>query len=141
MRSVILAASLALAAAPALASTPSGGPATPSTSGPSAAAASAGNAQSRTSTTAGAPTASAAADANATAPASFQAGQSVQDNTGANIGTISKISADPSGQQMAVIKMGKQTFQVPTNRLGVTNGSAEINLTQAQILAMLKTTR
>jgi hypothetical protein len=40
---------------------------------------------------------------------------------------------------MAVIKMGDQTFQVPTSRLGENNGSAEINLTKAQIAAMLHT--
>jgi hypothetical protein len=76
------------------------------------------------------------ANSSATAPANFQAGQQVQDNTGASIGTISSITGT-GAQQMAVINMNGQTFQVPTNRLGMNNGSAEINLTQAQIATML----
>jgi hypothetical protein len=38
---------------------------------------------------------------------------------------------------MAWIKMGNDTFQAPADRLGVTDGAAEINMTQAQITAML----
>jgi hypothetical protein len=77
------------------------------------------------------------ANTSATAPANFQVGQQVQDNTGATIGSISSLTT-AGGQQMAVINMNGQSFQVPTNRLGVNNGAAEINLTQAQIAAMLK---
>jgi len=77
------------------------------------------------------------ANTSATAPANFQVGQQVQDNTGATIGSISSLNT-AGGQQMAVINMGGKTFQVPTNRLGVNNGAAEINLTQAQIATMLK---
>jgi hypothetical protein len=38
---------------------------------------------------------------------------------------------------MATIKMGDQSFQVQANRLGAANGAAEINMTKAQITAML----
>jgi hypothetical protein len=38
---------------------------------------------------------------------------------------------------MAVIKMGADTFQVQTDRLGSGAGAATINLTQAQINGML----
>jgi hypothetical protein len=61
----------------------------------------------------------------------------VKDNTGATIGSISALNAGTAGAQMAVIKMGTETFQVPSDRLGNSNGVAEINMTQAQITAML----
>jgi hypothetical protein len=61
----------------------------------------------------------------------------VKDNTGATIGEISSINTSANGQQMAVIKMGADTFQVPGDRLGVGNGSATINLSQAQIAGMI----
>jgi len=38
---------------------------------------------------------------------------------------------------MAVIKMGTDTFQVPSDRLGAGDGAATINMTQAQITGML----
>jgi hypothetical protein len=38
---------------------------------------------------------------------------------------------------MAVIKMGDQSFQVQASRLGSADGAAEINMTKAQIAAML----
>jgi hypothetical protein len=76
------------------------------------------------------------ANTSATAPANFQVGQQVQDNTGATIGSISSLGS-ANGEQTAVINMGGKTFQVPTSRLGVNNGAAEINLTQAQIATML----
>jgi hypothetical protein len=38
---------------------------------------------------------------------------------------------------MAVIKMGNDTFQVPSDRLGVGGGSATINLSQSQIAGMI----
>jgi hypothetical protein len=80
----------------------------------------------------------AASNTSANAPASFTVGEQVQDNTGASIGTISSLNNGADGQQMAVINMGGKTFQVPSSRLGVNNGAAEINLTQAQIATMLK---
>jgi hypothetical protein len=61
----------------------------------------------------------------------------VKDNTGATIGEISSLSPGANGAQMAVIKMGADTFQVQTDRLGSGAGAATINLTQAQINGML----
>jgi hypothetical protein len=62
----------------------------------------------------------------------------VKDNTGATIGQITDLKADPSGQQTAVIKMGSQSFQVAAANLGNSSGAAVINLTQTQINDMLK---
>jgi hypothetical protein len=75
--------------------------------------------------------------AGAPAAAELSVGEPVKDNTGATIGAISSISASANGQQMAVIKMGNDTFQVPGDRLGVANGTATINLSQAQITGMI----
>jgi hypothetical protein len=61
----------------------------------------------------------------------------VKDNTGATIGAISSVSTGANGQQMAVIKMGSDTFQVSSDKLGVADGAATINLSQAQISGML----
>ena len=77
------------------------------------------------------------ATAGAAAAAALSVGEPVKDNTGATIGAISSLSTAANGQQMAVIKMGNDTFQVPGDRLGVTNGAAEINLSQAQITSMI----
>jgi hypothetical protein len=74
--------------------------------------------------------------ATAGAPA-LSIGEPVKDNTGATIGSISSLTAGANGQQMAVIKMGTDTFQVPSDRLGAADGAAEINMTQAQISGML----
>ena len=86
-------------------------------------------------------TSGSASDTSATAGAAaapqLSVGQPVKDNTGATIGAISSINTNASGQQMAVIKMGADTFQVPGDRLGVANGTVTINLTQAQISGMI----
>jgi hypothetical protein len=86
-------------------------------------------------------TSGSAADTSATAGASAAAalsvGEPVKDNTGATIGAISSISTSANGQQMAVIKMGNDTFQAPVDRLGVANGAATINLSQSQIAGMI----
>jgi hypothetical protein len=71
------------------------------------------------------------------APPSFSVGETVKDNTGAPIGTISSLSGS-GANQMAVIKMGDQSFQVQASRLGSADGAAEINMTKAQIAGMLK---
>jgi hypothetical protein len=76
------------------------------------------------------------ATAGAAAPA-LSVGEPVKDNTGATIGAISSLSTAANGQQMAVIKMGTDTFQVSSDKLGVTSGAATINLSQAQITGML----
>jgi hypothetical protein len=89
-----------------------------------------------TGTTPSASTSGANTSATAGAPA-LSVGEPVKDNTGATIGSISSLNAGASGQQMAVIKMGTDSFQVPSDRLGAANGAAEINMTQAQITGML----
>jgi hypothetical protein len=76
------------------------------------------------------------ATASAAAPA-LSVGEPVKDNTGATIGAISSLSTAANGQQMAVIKMGNDTFQVASDKLGATDGAATINLSQTQITAML----
>jgi hypothetical protein len=86
----------------------------------------------------GAPaSATAAGGAAAAAAPSFTVGETVKDNTGAQIGTISSLTGSGTAQ-MAVIKMGDQSFQVQANRLGSADGAAEINMTKAQIAGMLK---
>jgi len=80
--------------------------------------------------------ASAGANTSATA-GGFQVGEPVKDNTGATIGSIAALSPGANGSTMAVIKMGTDSFQVATDRLGSANGAATINLTQAQISTML----
>ncbi len=76
------------------------------------------------------------ANTSATVPG-LTVGEPVKDNTGATIGAISDLKTDASGQQSAVIKMGSDQFQVTSDKLGVANGAATINLTQAQIATML----
>ena len=78
--------------------------------------------------------------AAASAPASYTVGESVKDNTGAAIGSITSLTG-AGANQMAVIKMGDQSFQVQTSRLGSADGAAEINMTKAQIAAMLHTSK
>jgi hypothetical protein len=78
----------------------------------------------------------ASATAQSAAPASFTVGEAVKDNTGASIGTISSLTGS-GATQMAVIKMGDQSFQVQSSKLGSADGAAEINMTKAQIAGML----
>lgn len=94
---------------------------------------------SSSSSSSAAPPTGAAADTSATAgaTAALTVGEPVKDNAGATIGAISSLSTAANGQQMAVIKMGADTFQVPSDRLGSTNGAATINLSQSQIAGML----
>jgi hypothetical protein len=80
--------------------------------------------------------ASATAPGAASAPATYTVGESVKDNTGAAIGSITSLTGS-GANQMAVIKMGDQSFQVQTSRLGSADGAAEINMTKAQITGML----
>lgn len=62
----------------------------------------------------------------------------VKDSTGATIGSIAEVTAGPGGQQVAVIKMGADSFTVETAKLQVVAGAATVNATQAQIQAMMK---
>jgi hypothetical protein len=82
------------------------------------------------------PATSAGANTSATA-GGFQVGEPVKDNTGATIGEIAALSPGANGGTMAVIKMGTDTFQVSTDRLGSADGAATINLTQAQIVNLV----
>lgn len=59
-------------------------------------------------------------------------GMSVKDNTGALIGEVKAIKGG-----VATISMGSDTFTVDSDKLGVTNGAATINATQAEIKKML----
>ena len=79
-------------------------------------------------------TSGSASDTSATAggAAQLSVGEPVKDNTGATIGAISSLSTSASGQQMAVIKMGNDTFQVSSDKLGAGDGSVTINLSAAQ---------
>ena len=78
----------------------------------------------------------AGANTSATAPG-LSVGQSVKDNTGAVVGQITDLKADASGSQMATVKMGEDSFTVAASSLAVQNGSAVINLTQAQLQSMV----
>jgi hypothetical protein len=99
-------------------------PSSPSSTAPPDTTSSAGGAAADTSATAG-------------AAAALSVGEPVKDNTGATIGAISSLKTATNGQQMAVIKMGNDTFQVPSDRLGAGSGSVTINLSQAQIANMI----
>ena len=72
------------------------------------------------------------AAANAGASAEVASGMSVKDNTGAVIGQITAVKGD-----MATIKMGADTFNVDTSKLGVQGGAATINASQAELKKML----
>ena len=130
---LIAAASLALVAAPAFAASSS-----PSKSNPASASPPAASSSSAAPDSSATPAASTGTSANTSATAGgFTVGMPVKDNTGATIGTISDIKADASGKPSAVIRMGTDQFAVSTSNLGQTDGAATINLTQAQINAML----
>jgi hypothetical protein len=75
--------------------------------------------------------------AQAGANASVTAGMTVKDKTGASIGQVADVKTD-GGKTMATIKMGAETFAVDAANLGVADGSATINATQAEIQSMLK---
>jgi hypothetical protein len=147
-----LAAAIALAG-PALAQTPApttSAPATTQAAPPASAvapqpdapiaapSAAASPTTTTTTTTTPAPKAAArtgaAADtaANAGASTSLTSGMSVKDNTGALIGEVKGVKAG-----VATIQMGPDTFTVDSTKLGVANGVATINATQAELKKML----
>ena len=89
-----------------------------------------------------APAASTGSAANTSATTSstsqLTTGLTVKDRNGAAIGQIADISTDAkTGQQLATIQMGSEAFRLPVDRLGVFNGAANVNLTQADIEAQL----
>jgi hypothetical protein len=121
----------ALAAAPAFAQTTAATPPAPAGSTPSPSTAPSASTAPTAGETAGAPASTGTAtNTNAVA---LSTGLTVKDNTGAAIGQITDIAADKSGTQLATIKMGTDSFRLPTDRLAVQNGAAVVNLTQAQI--------
>ena len=76
--------------------------------------------------------------ATASATAQVAAGQPVKDKTGATIGEVTDVKPSPGGdKQLAVIKMGDQSFAVDTAALVVQNGSATINASKSELLAMI----
>ena len=82
------------------------------------------------------------APAASTAPAAPAAGGvtvglPVKDMTGAVIGQVSEVTAGPSGQQVAVIKMGADVFTVETAKLQVKEGAAHVYATEAQIRQLM----
>ena len=139
IRLMTITASLSLMAAPVLAqSAPAAS--NPTASAPTSSVPAASQPQSSAPSTAAgaAPSASTGANANATVPAQLAAGLTVKDNTGASIGQVASIETDTkTGQKMATIKMGSDSFRLPADRLALDNGSATVNLTQAQIEAQL----
>lgn len=128
MRQVLSAAAVVAAlglAAPAFAQTTTSSDAAP-------AAEASADAKAGASADAAAPSA-----ASAGANASVTAGMTVKDKTGASIGQVADVKTD-AGKTMATIKMGSDTFAVDATNLGVADGSATINATQAEIQQMLK---
>ena len=143
------AAALSLLVAPALAQTsgspttsspPSSAPAAsqPATAAPAASQPSATDQTPPPAAGSAAPSASTGSNANASVPAQLSAGLTVKDNTGASIGQVASIDTDSkTGEKMATIKMGKDSFRLPADRLAVADGAATVNLSQAQIQAQL----
>jgi hypothetical protein len=81
--------------------------------------------------------ATAAPAAPAAAAVGVTVGLPVKDVTGAVIGQISEVTAGPSGQQVAVIKMGEDVFTVETAKLQVKEGAAHVYATEAQIRQLM----
>lgn len=61
----------------------------------------------------------------------------MKDKTGATIGQVTEVKADASGAKIATIKMGDKSFSVATSSLGVADGAATINATQAEVQSMI----
>lgn len=79
----------------------------------------------------------AAAATPAPAAGAVSVGQDVKDMTGAVIGQVAEVTAGPSGQQVAVIKMGADLFTVETAKLQVKDGAAHVYATEAQIRQLM----
>jgi len=137
---LIMASAGAAFAAPMSSSSSSMGSSPPASGDKTSSPRTSDQAPSSSSPSASSPSADSAATAGANASATtggFQVGEPVKDNTGATIGQIAALTPGSGGQTMAVIKMGSDSFQVATDRLGSSNGAATINLTQAQIASMV----
>jgi hypothetical protein len=75
-----------------------------------------------------------------TAPSTVAAvtvGLPVKDKNGMTIGSVADVKTETSGEQVATIRIGADSFAVDTSALAVDNGAAVINATEAQIKAML----
>ena len=84
-------------------------------------------------------TASASASVAApTAPDKVAVGLSVKDKTGVTIGTITDLKPDTSGNQMATIKMGTDSFSMAAANMGVQDGVATVNASRQEIVGMMK---
>jgi hypothetical protein len=121
-------------AAPATAATPSA-TVTTTTAAPAAPAAAppvSTTAATTTEATGATAAAGANASANAGATAAVMSGMSVKDNTGVLIGEVKAVKG-----AIATIAMGSDTFNVDTDKLGVKDGVASINASQAEIKKML----
>jgi hypothetical protein len=148
LRLASAAAALGLVTMPVLAQTTTSQPASsmpttsqPSSSAPAASQPTTSTPQAASNTTA--PSASTGSNANATVSqtAALKAGMTVKDKNGSSIGQITSVDKDAkTGQQMATIKMGSDNFRLQADRLGVDNGAATVNLTQADIQAQLHPT-
>jgi hypothetical protein len=117
-------------AAPADAAPPAATTATPAA--PAAPAASA------TTTAPATPAAGAAAPTTGAPGQGLTPNLPVKDNTGVAIGSIKEIKDDAGGKKLVTITMGTDSFAVAAEALVVQNGAAVINLTQAQLQAMVK---
>lgn len=78
-----------------------------------------------------------AGPSTSTSGAAVTAGLPVKDKNGATIGSVAGVKTDASGNKVATIKMGADTFSVDASALAVDNGAAVINSTQAEIKSML----
>ena len=105
---------------------------TTTTAQPSSAAPASGATTSTQTAPSAAPASGTDASANAGASAAVMSGMSVKDNTGALIGEVKAVKG-----AVATIAMGSDTFNVDTDKLGVKDGVASINATQAEIKKML----
>ena len=85
-----------------------------------------------------APAGPGAAPGAASAAGKVAVGMSVKDKAGVALGEVTELKADSSGKQIATIKMGADTFSVEADKIGVQSGAGMINLTQAEIQAMIK---
>lgn len=119
--------------APPAPSAPTMPPTAPTTNGdPSAPAAPASGADT---------SASSAAPASPTAGAptgvGLAVGSQIIDNQGALVGAVTAISNGADGKPVATVNLDDKTFAVPISSLLVQDGKGTINLTRAQIQAMV----
>ena len=64
-----------------------------------------------------APEALAAAHNASATTGAFAIGMSIHDSRGTLVGRITRLTTDPSGQTVAMVRLGAETFSVPTSEL------------------------